>query len=752
MKDATPFRRDDAPGLRDVNEYRMFPELLIAHQGHSELITGVHGHVSHGLHGFYHHKTRFLSRFRLTIDGRDPAFVAATPVAHHSMIAYYLAEAPPSPTGRGAGEVREKGLEVQVNRFVGDALHQDVRVTNRTLDPVTFTLAFEAEVDFDDICAPPNRPQVRDEAPIARRVAEDPAGGLTLRYDLGHETLSHGTILAFPRAGEVAPTEAEGRIQYVLTLQPQQAVHLCLGVRPVFLGEVVEDAHPCDAFTGSSTDLDRRRQRWAHGNARLHAKAGHVQDAWDRAVSDLGALALHEGTGEAALVPAAGIPIYQALFGRDTLTAAWQSALLSPAMLRGVIEAIGSRLGTRYDDRFDEQPGRVIHQAQRSPSALAGHTPFSGYYGDYAGPGLFLLAVARHYAITGDAAFFRAQRERVERVLGWMDRDGDRDGDGFYEYDTRLAEGGTKNQGWKDSPEAFVYRDGTYAPNPLAAAEIQGYYYDAKREIGQIYRALGDEVRGRALLHEAEALKRRFNQAFWLPEERFLALALDPDKRPLASIASNAGHCLMAGIVDDDKARDVADRLLAPDMFSGWGIRTLSAGHPAYNPFLYHLGTVWPSENATIAWGLKRYGFTAHLETLAKGFFDATLLFDRHRLPEAIGGHARDRLHPHPGIYPRACAPQAWSASAVVLMIQALLGLRQDAARHAVVVDPCLPAWLPELTLEGVQVGHGRLDLRFHRNAAGGTDVDVLAAHGGARLLHEPMDRDSTRADDRASA
>jgi glycogen debranching enzyme len=719
----------------------MFPEALIAFQGQSMVITGIHGHIGSDLQGFYHHKTRFLSRFAMRVNGQAPGFVSANLVDAHSVIAYYLCAVPPRLGPDGAplpqDEIDQKGLEIQVNRFVGGGLHQDVVITNHTLTPVTVELAFEVEADFHDICAPPWW-----ECPIApqdqaRSWRETDHGG-ELRIRMGHPELDHETLIRFPAAGSGPRFDGE-RVTYAVTLAPHQPLTLCLPVHPIFMGEEIGADHACDAFVESDSDGHRDREAWLRHTASLETPNATVQHAWDRGVADLASLALLSGEGAQRLTPAAGIPIYQALFGRDTLTTAWQSAMLSPAMLRGVIETIANKLGTAYVDWRDEQPGRVIHQHQLSPSALLGLTPYLGYYGDYAGPGLFLMAIAHYYRMTGDARFVRQMRGAILNVLAWMDRDGDRDGDGFYEYDTKAGDRGTKNQGWKDSPEAFVYEDGRQAPNPLAAAEIQGYYYAAKHGMGAVFSAIGEEALGRDLLAQASELKRRFNAAFWMPDEGFYALALGPEKAQLKSVASNAGHCLATGIVDRDKAEATARRLMAPDMFSGWGIRTLSSAHPAYNPFAYHLGTVWPSENGTIAWGLKRYGFDDLLQQLAQGMFDATLLFDQRRLPEAIGGHPRDARHPHPGIYPRSCAPQAWSASAIVLMVQAMLGLRWDAEHHAILVDAALPAWLPELVLDGVSVGPARASLRFVRDGSGQTDVQVLGAKGHPQVRHEPM-------------
>ena len=705
--------------------YRMFPGCLMVHWGHALALLDGGAGVTDGLDGFYLHKTRFLSRLALRVDGAAPARVSAVVVEPHAASAYALASA--SEAEAGPGEIAEKALELQLDVVVvagadgTGALGVALTATNHGLAPLTREIALALAADFAS--EGEARGGVRQQqAPV--ETSWD-AAGQRLTFTYGHARLPHATEIV----AQGDATWREGQLVWTLTLPPQHPITVRLEVRPRFLGAPFRPAPP-GAIAAAA-------EAWAATCARLETPNARVKAVWDQAVGDLGAMRLMSGPGPQVHVPAAGLPHYQALFGRDSLTAAWQAGMVHPDMLRGAIEAIGARLGSRVDDRFDEQPGRVIHQHQRDPLALLGLTPYGAYYGDYAGPGMFLVALGWHFALTGDRAFQRAQRGAADRVLAWMDRDGDRDGDGFYEYETRAGAWGTKNQGWKDSVEAILEADGTCVANPIAAAEIQGYYFAAKQVTGLVRLFLGDVASGLALLGEAQDLKRHFNAAFWLPEARCFALALGPDKRPVASVTSNAAQCLACGIVDHDKAAALAGRMMAPDMFSGWGVRTLSSAHPAYNPFAYHLGAVWPSENGSIALGFKRYGLSGLVADLAKGLFDAAAAFDGHRLPEAIGGHARDRRHPHPGIYPDACAPQAWSASAVVMLIQALTGILPLAPVGVLAIDPDLPDWLPELRLDDLPIGGARVSLRFRRDASGHTDWDARVSPGGPRVIRQ---------------
>ena len=315
-----------------------------------------------------------------------------------------------------------------------------------------------------------------------------------------------------------------------------------------------------------------------------------------------------------------------------------------------------------------------------------------------------------------------------------MDRYGDIDGDGFYEYRTR-AKKGIKNQGWKDSSQAILYPDGAYVHDPIAVAEVQGLFYAAKQSLACALAALGERERAAKLLDEAAGLKQRFNARFWMPDLGFLALALDPEKNPVKTIASNAGLCLATGIVDEDKAAAVVDRLMRPDMFSGWGVRTLSSEHPAFNPLSYHLGSVWPVSNAHACVGFKRYGFNAELHRLAKAAFDATALFDFDRLPEVFGGHERGRQWPHPGLYPDACSPQAWSASAILQICHMLTGIMTLAPLKTLVIDPALPEWLPRLVVRNLRIGDDRASIALHRDGSGETDHEILEGAEGWRIV-----------------
>ncbi len=472
---------------------------------------------------------------------------------------------------------------------------------------------------------------------------------------------------------------------------------------------------------------------------RLHTGNSTVQLAWERAATDLDALAIGDGNTPAeSLVPVAGVPLYGTLFGRDALTIAGQSLMLSPALSEGALRLLARYVGTKDDDFYDEQPGRIPQQVRHDPLATLGITPWLHDYGDYAAPCAYLVLLGGYHLFTGDKERTREFLEPARRVLDWLQNRADLDGDGFLEYKTRSPKG-QEHQGWKDSGDSVRYPDGRLVEPPVAACEIQGYWYAAMLLMAEVFLHLGEPSRAFDLLRQAATLKRRFNAAFWMPEEGFIAFALDSEKRQVKSIASNAAHCLATGIIEHKHARAVTRRLMQPDMFSGWGIRTLSSQHPAYNPLKYHLGSVWPAENATAAFGMKRYGFDEEANRIAGAMFDASRLFEHRRLPETFGGYPRDAMHPHPGIYPDACAPQGWSASAVIWLVQTMLGIWAYAPLNLLIVEPSLPPWLPELTLRDLQVGNGRVSIRFRRERNGKTDYRIVGRSGSkVRVLRQP--------------
>jgi glycogen debranching enzyme len=405
-----------------------------------------------------------------------------------------------------------------------------------------------------------------------------------------------------------------------------------------------------------------------------------------------------------------------AIFGRDSILTSLQALPFTPELARTTLEVLGQRQGTTYDDFRDEEPGKILHEARLGEMTAFEERPHSPYFGSADATPLFLVLLDEYERWTGDGATVQKLEPEARAALNWIDEFGDLDGDGYVEYNRRNTVSGLENQCWKDSWNSILFADGTLAPLPRACCEIQGYVYDAKLRCARLAREFwGDPGLAEDLEREAAELKERFNREFWIPERGFFALALDGHKRKVDSLTSNIGHLLWSGIADPDKAEQCARHLLGPELFSGWGVRTMGRREGGYNPIGYHVGTVWPHDNSFIAWGLRRYGYREQAARVAWGILEAAPYF-RHRLPEAFAGYARERTH-FPVEYPTACSPQAWASGAPLLLLRTLLGL--EPVGNCLLVDPAIPTAIQRLELLGIRgrwhemdaFGRGRIEL-----------------------------------------
>ncbi len=696
------------------------PGQIFVYSGRSILITNLDGEVCGvGSEGFHVDNTRVLSEDRLVVAGRPLDAAAVSPVGADASLAYYEV---PATDG-----VPERTVVVEVARFVSEGLATRVRVTNYSLaGAVRLPLAWHLTADFADT-DDTERGERRVDVPVD--VAWD-AAGARLTFRSTHPEIKADTALTL--AGAEAAWDGSA-LRFALDVPAREVVELILMTEATVAGR--RHAAPPASFSATRGSLARLRQELRDEAPRLRTSNAMVQRAWDTAVEDLASLPL--GLVEGPAAPIAGLPLYQQFFGRDTLTIGWQSLMAMRTPLRDALRANAAWQGRAIDDWLDEEPGKMIHQARWGPVSQVGIDPFRRYYGDWATVPDFLIMLGQYLAWTGDSATLRDLLPAARSAVDWLERYGDLDRDGFIEYRTR-SPAGVKNQGWLDSDDAIVDERGEVVPNPIATSELQAYAYAGLQQAALVFAACGDLGFGARLLRRAHRLRRRFDRAFWLPDLGTYAMGLGPGGTPIRSVASNAGHLLASGLVPPDRGRAVAARLMSPDMFSGWGIRTLSRDHPAFNPFSYHRGSVWPVEQATIGFGFARYGAWDDLQRLARGFFDTAELFEEARLPEVVGGIQRDGEHPHPGIYPDSCAPQGWSASAVIQMVQALLGMVAFAPSHLLVIDPHLPAWLPDLSLEGLRVGSADVDLHLRRTGSGATRFDVRRRRGHLAVVRQP--------------
>lgn len=768
---------EDVTGLRHIERQpaewlvRLQPRdsLLYVTQGRTVLATARDGFIyGEGEQGLWIYQTRMVSRYRWLIDGHPPQMVANSNVEQHSWLGYYIAS-PPGLRDAGHDELNpaQQTLELRLSRSVAGGMHEDIDVTNWTRERARFRLELEVDADCADhgearcgqrIQTGELNSQWQTFSPL---IHGDALAELRFDYQAEHRYEHQGDSglaqmhcalsLRVERAGSV-PQYSQGRVGFDLDLAPHATWHGCVSVQPSLFdlprpgaGPLPQDACAprCYSFFSGYSEWDQRRGMFLTDATIFTAKeTGTLEHvvitALERAKRDLGAMRLYDlDQGSHAWIPAAGLPVYLGMFGRDCLASAWEASLLGPEMMEGALSTLPRWQGDRIDEWRDEEPGKFPHEAHTGPLSVLNYAPHGLYYGGVTGALYYPTVLAGLWHWTGNKGLVRRFVEPALRGLEWADKYGDLDGDGFYEYQTR-SEQGERNQGWKDSADAIVYEDGSLVDTPLGTCEMQAFAYVSKLHFAEVLWWLDMHDASRRLHREAESLKKRFNETFWVEDHQYVAMALDSKKRQVRSIASDPGHCLASGILDTERAEAVAARLMSPAMFSGWGVRTLSARHPAFNPYAYHRGTIWPVENGVFALAFARYGMHERVNTLCKAMFEAASLYEFCRLPECFAGHARDADHPFPGAYPNANWPQAWSASSVITMLQAMLGLYPYAPLHALLLDPWLPEWLPDVTVHNLRVGQARITLRFLRQHDGSTEYHVLKKQGHLHVARQP--------------
>ncbi len=702
----------------------------LVHHGYTVLLSNADGTIEGGRQGLFDHDTRVLSRYEIALDGVAPR-VDSTGLIDASHWIARLTVARAGGDARGP-HLPQDALELTLRREIGNGMIETIDIDNHSATAASAAFAIRVDADFCDVMAigRTHRPvgSVSDTWDARDRT-------LTIDYRASYEAraLHRAMRVRIVRADSEPHVNAK-ELSFDLHLAP----HACWHAELVY--ELLIDDQWLSPLDSQSLLIARQRleTEWRRDRTHIESDPALFGSVIERAADDIWALRNWEqDAGPDAWVPHAGVPTYTGLFGRDVLTAGWQSALIGPELLRGAIARLAATQADVDSAWHDEEPGKMIHEMRRGPLSELDLIPQRHYYGTQTSSSFFVVTLSELWHWTGDTDLLRTYLNAALRTLEWADRYGDRDGDGFLEYERRSS-GGLKNHGWKDSNEAIRYPDGELVENPIATIEEQAYHWLALQRMAEILLALGDDAQSVQFLARARRLREAWHQAFWSDEDGFYAMALDPAKRPVRSIASNAGHALAAGLVPSAHVRRVSDRLMAPDLFSGWGIRTLSSDHPSYNPLAYHLGAVWPVENATIALGFKRYGLDAHANRLIEAMFAAAGRFRHRRLPEALGGHRREAA-PVPTVYPASNSPQAWSASATIQMAQTLLGVYPFAPAHLVaLVRPTLPAWLNTVVVHNLRVGTGRVSIRFERARDGSTTYDTFDRQGPLHVIEVP--------------
>ena len=636
-------------------------------------------------HGLFFRDTRFLSRWVLTFNGAALTDLSTDETAY-SAAQFFLYPA--------TGTIYENPtVSVIRKRMVGDGFHEDITVINHGRDAIDVELRLEAASDFADIFEVKDALAKKGELYMS---AEDDKLVLGYRRDnFKREThITAGDPVAFHDDALVFP----------LHLEPHSEWTTCIVV------EVVTDRTVAVKYGhGEETPKPNLRMslaEWLGDAPKLETDFDALQHIYQRSLIDLAALRFYSELFPESSMPAAGMPWFMTVFGRDSLITSYQALPFSSELAKTSLRVLAARQGKRVDPFRDEEPGKILHEIRFGELTAFGERPHSPYFGTADATPLYPILLDEYERWTGDSDLVRELEQPTRAALEWIDRYGDRDGDGYVEYQ-RALETGLENQCWKDSWNSILFADGSLAPSPRATCEIQGYVYDAKVRAARLAREFWNDPELAARLEkEAAELRARFNRDYWMPEREFFGVALDGKKRLVDSITSNPGQLLWSGIVDEDKAKLVVHKLMSDKMFSGWGIRTMADGEGAYNPIEYHCGTVWPHDNSLIAAGLARYGYRDEAARVAVSILEAATFFDN-RLPEVFAGYRRTRTS-FPVEYPTASSPQAWATGTPLLFLRVLLGLEPRGGELA--VDPRLPQGIERIELRGIPGRWGRAD------------------------------------------
>jgi glycogen debranching enzyme len=710
-----------------THDIRVGPPQLTVHQGYTVMVTEPDGQiVEPGPMGLYFLDTRLISFWALYANGEPWKLLNGGNIAASAATVY----ATNTSIRTAKGTIPENTLGLVFSRRIDGGMHEDFELFNYGPHSVDFCLELAVRSDFADIFEVKSK-NVTRRGRIASEWSDE-TQELTTTYD--HADFSRALRIKVC-GGPCRASFANGRLSLPMRLDPRAVWRGCLLYAFADGTDWSNAPARClkDEDNASSAEPD---EVWGSSVLKATSSDARFSATFAQAVSDMAALRLptHDGPDD-EFVPAAGLPWFVALFGRDSLIIALQSAIVHSGFAAGALAVLAKWQATERDDYRDAEPGKILHELRRGELAHFKLIPHTPYYGTADATPLYLITLHTAWLCTGDKAMVERSLPVAERCLQWIDEWGDRDGDGFQEYQTRST-AGYENMAWKDSGDSVMHADGSPVKGPKALCELQGYVFDAWLRMAELYDALGNPARATELREKAATLFRRFNEVFWVESEGYYAYGLDGEKRPILSVASNPGHLLWSGIVPSSRAGRVVARLMQPDMWSGWGIRTLSASHPSYNPYSYQNGSVWPHDNGLIAQGFKRYGFVKEANAVANDVMGAASFFMLNQLPELYAGIQRDGSN-FPVQYLGANVPQAWAAGSVFSLVQAMIGFQPDAPNGRLLVDPSLPDWLPDLTLRGLRIGDGVLDIRFRRDGEQ-TGFEVLKGDP-ARVVRQPM-------------
>lgn len=670
--------------------------------------------------GFFHDDTRFLSKLELKVGGhRTVVLSASTEKTFASKIELT--------TGTLAQinsfELPENTVHIRRQQLLAsDVLYDSITFSNFNQSDVDLLVEIAVEADFVDVfqvrgCARHKsgqyyRPLKRDDALVF--------------FYRGVDDVTRETIVRF----QTPPEEIDNNLARWTVRIPACGHRELLNTVHCRVGDRTLRAVEKTVVRGFRERREAYR-RWEEDSTNFESSNDIFDEALRTCTADFHALQIPDGDQH---IVAAGIPWFATMFGRDSVIAAYQSLLLNPQLAAETLRVLARYQGRESDDWRDEDPGKIPHEYRTGEMTRSGEMPFGPYYGSVDATPLFLILLSETFNWTGDDKFVRELLPAAYAALNWIENYGDLDGDGFVEYKRRSPKGLT-NQGWKDSWDANMHRDGSVANPPIALVEVQGYCYEAQYRMSQLLRVVGDTERADKLRKSSGELAKKIEKSFWLPQEGFYAMALDARKRPLEVISSNVGHLLFTRSISRDRARAVVQRFMRGDMQSGWGWRTLSRSERIFNPLSYHRGSVWPHDNSLIAHGMALYGFRREVKTIFTELYEAALNFRDYRLPELFCGVQRHE-NDEPVHYPVSCSPQAWASGAFFLLLTSVLGIRPSAARKELnIVNPMLPDWLDYMHVRNLRIGQSRVSLDFTRSGER-TFCNVVDVSGEKLLIN----------------
>ncbi|PWT95872.1 MAG: amylo-alpha-1,6-glucosidase [Candidatus Melainabacteria bacterium] len=686
-------------------EISVGPPVLTINQGNTILVTDLDGSVrTDSEMGLYSFDTRLVSHYEVLSNGNYWTRLSSSTTAYDSARIHLINRSFNTECGR----IPENTVALTIDRQVAEGVVEQLTITNYGPDRIKFNFEIVIRCDFADIFEVRansfyRRGRIATEWRTDKQVLVNEYSNGDFQRRLDYKVLSSSSPAYL----------ANGRVTFEVELDrgatwQAEAQFVTSSSEGSFIKSAVK------RIRKPAIDL---RQAWSTHSTKLTSSNEDIYRFYRCSVEDMGAMRLYEQLKDVDLwIPAAGVPWYVTLFGRDSLIVSLQTMPISARLGIGALHELAQYQAKAIDDWRDAEPGKIPHEIRAGELAYLKRIPHTPYYGTADATPLFLIVLHEAWKWLGNNDLLKQYKDVTEKCLDWIDNYGDIDGDGFQEYKTRSREG-YENMGWKDSGDAIVYPDGSQVKQPKALCELQGYVYDAWVRTAEAFTALGELEKAQTLRKKAEDLKDKFAEHFWCDDIGFFALTLDSAKQPVKTIASNAGHCLWSGIAKPEHADRIVKRFFEPDLFSGWGIRTLSSLNPAFNPHSYHLGSIWPHDNGLIALGFKRYGYHAEAARVARDISEAASFFVGHRLPELYAGTERT-----PGSFPvqylQANVPQAWAAGSIFHLLQAMLGLQADAPNHKLYVDPQLPKWLPDITLTNLSVGDAILELRFWRDGS----------------------------------